>query len=271
LSESERANPERLPGGLTEADWQALLAPGDGAPLRVRYGRARHHVVRVQRRRGGVVVHLSSFFAEAPPEVRAALAAWMRAGNRARRATRTLDQWIDARLRRLSEDQPRRPRLLAAGKFHDLDEIAGDLRPLLAPDFASRPWPAIGWGRARGSRSRRSLRLGSFDHVDRAIRLHPVLDSPHVERWFVRYVLHHELLHAILDAPRGADGRRVHHGPEFRRRERAYPDAARALAWEERHIRALIRCARNEVAFHPGARRTTGPRGARGLVQRMLF
>jgi predicted metal-dependent hydrolase len=261
--------------GWSEADWKALLEERLGAPVRVRYGRARHQVVRVERRGRSSVLHLSGFFRAAPDEVREALVAWMRSGHRARRATRTLDLWIEARVRELAASDPRAPRLDPRGRFHDLAEIAADV---LAGELAGELGPAvaslsIGWGRAKGSRPRRSLRLGSFDAIGRAIRIHPVLDSAAVERWFVRYVVHHELLHAALDSPRDAKGRRVHHGPVFRRRERAYADTERALAWEKRHIAALIRCARAGKPFEP-AKRARAPREARrdeSLVQRLLF
>ena len=36
------------------------------------------------------------------------------------------------------------------------------------------------------------------------------------------------------------NGRRIVHGSEFRRRERAYPDHARARAWEDRHLGLLL-------------------------------
>ena len=35
----------------------------------------------------------------------------------------------------------------------------------------------------------------------------------------------------------------MHHGREFRRRERAYVDYGRAIVWEKRNLMALIRAA----------------------------
>jgi len=238
--------------------------------VRVRYGRARHQVVRVERGRAETVVHLAGFFAHAPREIQQALATWMRSGRRAPRATRELDHWIEQRVRALAAAAPREVRLEARGRHHDLARIAAEL---LGSEFAGDALgdaPAIGWGRARGSRSRRSLRLGSFDPVDRAVRLHPVLDSRGVPEWFVRYVLFHELLHAVLDAPSRKPGRRIVHGPEFRRRERAYRDHSRALEWEKRQIHALIRCAR---AGEPFVERKTQrkPPERSSWLQKLLF
>jgi hypothetical protein len=47
------------------------------------------------------------------------------------------------------------------------------------------------------------------------------------------------MLHQAVPA-REQNGRRIVHGPEFRARERAYPDYARAKAWEEQHLALLL-------------------------------
>jgi len=232
-----------------EGEWSALLERELEAPVRVRFGRARHQVVRVQRRRGTYLVSLARFFSSAPPAIRHALATWMRSGRRARKACATLDAWIDERVRALAHEKPASVRLEPRGAHHDLAALA---QGVIAHHFAQdevRAWPPVGWGRRSGSRSRRSVRLGSFDPVDRVVRLHPALDSADVPAWFVRYVLFHELLHSVLDRPERAKGRRVIHGREFVARERAYPDFERALEWEREHVHGLIRAARAGQPF----------------------
>jgi hypothetical protein len=236
-------------------DLERALATALGRPVAVLFGDARHTVVHAAERGGTLVVRLNRFFAEAPDEVRAALARWLGGGRGARRAGRELDDWIDVRLARLHREAPLSVALRTAGEHHDLARLSSDL--LAGPfsgAFAPSARPRITWGRAGKSRSRRSLRLGSYDPFTRVVRIHPVLDQPFVPEWFVRFILFHELLHAELEEPgkpveprpmRAPGARRRHHGPEFRRRERAHPDCARALAWERRHVRALIRSARS--------------------------
>jgi predicted metal-dependent hydrolase len=116
---------------------------------------------------------------------------------------------------------------------------------------------------------RRSLQLGSFDPETTLIRVHPVLDQPAVPRTFVRYVLFHELLHAELNEPCAPGRRMQHHGREFRRREAAYPGTAPALAWQERHLSALLRSARSGKPMP--LPRPEKPRRKPGFVQRLLF
>lgn len=268
------------PTPLSEEHWRELLALELEAPVRVRYGRARHQVVRVQRHRGTYLVSLARFFSEAPPPVRRALATWMRAGRRAKSAAATLDAWIDERVRSHEHAPRAATKLEARGEHHDLERLA---REVIAGHFqaeSGHAWPPAGWGRAQGSRSRRSLRLGSFDPVDRVVRLHRTLDSRDVPEWFVRYVLFHELLHSVLDRPARAKGRRVIHGPEFKARERAYPDYARALEWEREHVRGLIRAARagkpfelprGKAARSEKPKKTAQPAGSGQPVQGLLF
>ena len=52
-------------------------------------------------------------------------------------------------------------------------------------------------------------------------------------------VVFHEMLHQVVPATERR-GRRIIHGPEFRRRERAYPDHAAAKRWEEEHLALLL-------------------------------
>ncbi len=124
------------------------------------------------------------------------------------------------------------------------------LAPLFEQENAARFSGALalpfGWStRRRHKRAPRSLRLGSYRAAPPRITLHPVLDHPSVPRFFVRFVLFHEMLHAALPPVRMPGGRRVLHGREFRDRERAHPDFRRAERWEAENLPALLRRARD--------------------------
>jgi hypothetical protein len=234
---------------LDTGDWERLLAARLGRGVRVRYVRARTQVARSQPQRDGSLdLRLNGMFADAPLLVQDALSIWLRTPRRARRSDRVLERWIEERLARLQREEPRSLALVARGAHHDLGELSA---PLLESEFpaafdARGGPPGLTWGRAAPSRSRNSLRLGSYDAGTRVVRVHRVLDAPDVPAWFVRYVLFHELLHAAFDE-HDASGRRLLHGPCFRARERLYADFARARAWEKAHIDALIRRARRST------------------------
>ena len=231
----------------------------------VSFGRSRTAPVQARHTSEGWELRLHRMFASAPNEVLDALARWLAVGRRARRASRLLDEWIHTELE--SSDPPRRPtRLEPVGRTHDLAAMA---ESALALDFAGEfgaehPAPVVTWGRRARSRSRRSLRLGSFDPETHLVRIHPVLDQAAVPTWFVRFVLKHEILHAVLPPYRGPDGRWIHHGPDFRRRERAWPEYSAAVSWEERNLPRLIRSAREGTALRVRAQDLELPLGSGG-------
>jgi hypothetical protein len=232
--------------------WQEFLQSELRCPVEVVYTRARKKPLQVRPSRTpprtrGLEVRMHAFFDSAPPEVHRAVASWIKSGRRAPRACELLDRWILESLEKLPAPVVRDATLRPRGRCHDLELLAADLlRNELAGDFASpADLPHLTWGRQGQSRTRHSIRLGSYDQEGSVVRLHASLDQPAVPSWFVRYVLFHELLHAIHPPRKGAGARWIHHGREFRRREHAYPDYARALAWEEAHIKEVIRSARS--------------------------
>lgn len=88
----------------------------------------------------------------------------------------------------------------------------------------------IGWGQRKGW-----ARLGHYDPIHHTITLSPVLDSPRIPEFVVRYIVYHEMLHAVFeDTP--SRGFRRHHPPEFRRAEAAYPDFARSKKFLSEHF-----------------------------------
>jgi len=111
----------------------------------------------------------------------------------------------------------------------------------------------------RSREPRRAIRLGSYSSLERVIRIHPVLDRAWVPRYFVAYIVYHEMLHHMIPSARGTSrhasakiisstgqpdftsGRRTLHPPEFLEREREFRNFERALDWERRHISRLLR------------------------------
>jgi len=244
------------------AEWSAWLTTVLGAPWSVSFGRARSTPVQARHSASGgcADLRLHEMFRAAPGEVRDALGRWLRAGRRAKRASALLDRWIHDQLASLPPPA-RRIELAPGGLVHNLAELSAELcSGEFVSDFtADAPAPAVTWGRRGPSRSRRSLRLGSFEPGRHVVRIHPVLDQAGVPRWFVRFVLKHELLHAVFPPFRDEAGRWIHHGVDFQRRERAWPDYAPAVRWEHQNLPRLIRSAREGSALRVRADELTLP------------
>jgi hypothetical protein len=98
----------------------------------------------------------------------------------------------------------------------------------------------ITWGRAgspsAGRKRRRHIIFGSYNSTLKLVRIHPVLDHRDVPDYFIKFVLYHELLHAVLGETCSASGRRSVHSSEFRRREAQFPDYERAMSWEKKFM-----------------------------------
>jgi hypothetical protein len=201
----------------------------------------------------GLHLRLDRCFADAPEGVLREVAAFCRSTSRGRRgaerrrqALATIREHFEAH-RAPREPAAARPvKLRPRGERFDLRAIRDRIN---ADCFAGQLTAAITWGRERpasgarrawGCRRRRaSLQLGSYAHENDLIRVHPALDRREVPEYVVASVVFHEMLHAALP-PAIKNGRRQLHSAEFRRRERAFADHARAERWIRANLHRLL-------------------------------
>jgi hypothetical protein len=178
-------------------------------------------------------------FAGAPPEVVEALAHWAM-GRRRRAVCQLLDDFIAANHHQVRRRPVAVEKLETVGAHHDLQAYYDVVN---VTQFAGDIDAPITWGRLPSLRRRRSIRLGSYTPDDPLIRIHPHLDQDFVPDFFVRYIVFHEMLHAQLGVEAAPSGRRCIHTREFNRRERDYPEYARAIAWHDdpANLRRLLR------------------------------
>lgn len=195
------------------------------------------------RRPGSLRLH--HMFLTANPEVVSALAAWM-TGSRRRGAARLLDDFIESNQHLVTRRNGTANRYRTRGAVHDLQPHYEELN---AEHFDASVDAPITWGRLPTVRRRRSIRLGSYTPEDHLIRIHPYLDQSFVPVYFVRYIIFHEMLHAHLGFETTPSGRRRVHTREFYRRERAFPDYERAIAWHNNpaNLSRLLRPARKSA------------------------
>jgi hypothetical protein len=183
---------------------------------------------------GPAQVRLHEAFLAAPADVIDALARYLR---RRRRA-----DWLAvSRFARHIEPAGfagKRPRALCAqGRVYDLDVLRREVNRLF---FNGRLTCRITWGKPRAVRRGRkrsaSIRYGSWDATHRIVRVHPLLDDARVPAEFVRYIVYHEMLHAVIPSQWNGH-RRDDHPAAFRAQERRFPDLERM----RRHSRELLK------------------------------
>jgi predicted metal-dependent hydrolase len=130
------------------------------------------------------------------------------------------DPWIEESVRERRRRKGRKRIAACEGKHHSRAEIYKEINARFFNNQVEVR--KIGWGLRKGWR-----RLGHYDPIHHTITLSPALDSPKVPDYVVRYIVYHEMLHAVFeDTP--SCGFRRHHPPEFHRAERAHPDFPRA-------------------------------------------
>jgi hypothetical protein len=198
----------------------------------------RSTMVSFRRARGALHYRVHHMFLDAPPDVVRALAHFAgpaRGGlGRRRDAGGRIDAFVRQRRDRIGA--PRIGTLQPRGRAHDLQAIFDRLN---AEEFGGAIDARIGWAAVRPGRRRRTVKTGVYLQDARVIRIHPTLDRPEVPEFYVAAVVFHEMLHQAVPA-REVGGRRIVHGADFRRRERAYAGHAPARAWEARHLGLLL-------------------------------
>ncbi|MDC0717717.1 hypothetical protein [Nannocystis bainbridge] len=195
-----------------------------------------HTMLSVKRGQGVYTLRMHRMFAAAPPAVLRAVARY--AQSQDREAGVLLRRYIDGNEHLIRDaERPRAQQLDTQGAHFNLQDLFDDLN---ARYFGGTIEAKITWGpRARRKPGRESIKLGSYSIEEQLIRVHPVLDAADVPRFFVEWIIYHEMLHEVHDMPI-VDGRRVYHTPEFRRAEALFDRYAEAVLWERTQVHKLL-------------------------------
>jgi hypothetical protein len=234
--------PDLEPESASEAEEQRLAVQTrlsayftSGRP-RVVFTDNLHTMLSIKRGQGVWTLRMHRMFAMAPPQVLRAVAHYAQTQNR--QASELLRRFIDHHEHLIREQaEPRGLAIDVQGAHHNLQEIFDELN---AQYFGGAVKARITWGpRARRKSGRESIKLGSYSVEEQLIRIHPVLDASDVPRFFVAWIIYHEMLHEVHDMP-VVDGRRVYHTREFRRAEAQFERYAEAVLWERTQVRKLL-------------------------------
>ena len=164
-------------------------------------------------------------------------------------ASATLDAFIDQHASRISSRTPAaartrvsvpRLRMEPRGQHHDLETLYHELN---ASYFRGQICARITWAKRKRCgtppRHHKSLRMGSYSVEDQLIRIHPTLDRPDVPRFYVAWIIYHEMLHQKHQIPLVA-GRRCFHPPAFLAEERLFDEYERARRFEQQNLHRLL-------------------------------
>lgn len=219
----------------------AELVARSGLEIRLRITNNSSTMMTIRYEAGGrrAILGLHHMFLGAPEDIRKALAAWTLKPN-AKVPGRKLQAFIEAQRHLITRRAPRPVTTRTRGDCYDLRELFDQVNQECFDGEVTSP---ITWGKMPAGGRRRSIRFGSYSPGEDLIRIHPLLDQDFVPGFFIRYIVFHEMLHAHMGIEESPSGRRKIHPPAFRRREAAYKDYDRALAWmeNEKNLRRLLR------------------------------
>ena len=123
----------------------------------------------------------------------------------------------------------------ARGRVYDLSEVEAGIRVRF---LRACPKVRIGWS-LRVTPCLMGKWIAAPEGLPSVVAINRLLDHPRVPRFYLDYIVFHELLHELIPVRREC-GRWVHHPMEFRRMERQFPWIDRALRWEQENIGRLF-------------------------------
>lgn len=181
-------------------------------------------------------VRLHHMFADASTTITRALALYI--GKNDADASRSLGDYIDANQHRVRPKSHREAvKADTQGVCHDLQDIFDSVN---ARYFDETITASICWGQRCGkARRRNSIKMGSYSVEDLSIRIHRSLDKAYVPRFFVEWIVYHEMLHQVHQAP-VVNGRRQFHTKAFLEDEANFEHYALARLWERDHLEQLL-------------------------------
>ncbi|MEA2164738.1 MAG: hypothetical protein QOK37_2865 [Thermoanaerobaculia bacterium] len=117
---------------------------------------------------------------------------------------------------------------VADHRHHYLTSLAGEVHRTYFQKYTPL---TVRWGQQITRKKRRSIRLGSYNHITTEIRIHPLLDSPEIPAFFIQSIIHHEYLHHVLGAS---------HNRRFHAQERQFRYYRESKEWIRRHLWLLL-------------------------------
>jgi hypothetical protein len=125
--------------------------------------------------------------------------------------------------------------------------------------FIKYPPLPVRWGQQITRKRRRSIRLGSYNHITCEIRVHPSLNAPQVPAFFIQSIIHHEYLHHVVGAS---------HNRRFHAEERKFRYYRESQEWLRRNLFLLLGRKKEDLKRR---QRAVAPRAVGDVPQMALF
>ncbi|HXX57165.1 MAG TPA: SprT-like domain-containing protein [Thermodesulfovibrionales bacterium] len=216
----------RLPLGYGRESLREYFSMTAGKPVSLVITDNSSSMLSVRTKGGMLFVRLHRIFLDADGIVIDEIADFIR---HRKRKTPHLNRFVRQNRNLLPTRQPRKTEIKTQGRYHDLNEIWHGINNEY---FGGRICCPITWGLKSPRYAAKKRTLGSYNCRTNTIRISPLLDRRHVPRYYIEFVVYHEMVHADTEKTEKGKRRSVH-SREFRRRERMFRHYDRAVAWEK--------------------------------------
>lgn len=116
------------------------------------------------------------------------------------------------------------------GDYYNLLELYNEMN---AAYFSNKIDLSITWFGDRDFLPKRRITLGSYHPQKRLIKIHRILDQPHIPLHYISFIVYHEMLHHEVPPIKGKRRRRRVHHSSFKEREKQFADYALADAFDK--------------------------------------
>jgi hypothetical protein len=219
-----------LPFNMNEYGLKSFLENASGKKLSIVITDNSTSMLSIKERKGIAIVRLNRMFLYAGDSVLNEIADYIKHN---RKKTLLIREFINRHTHSLKKNPPRKVTIRTEGRYHDLKEIYHSINQEY---FSEKISASITWGAKSPKRAAAKRTLGSYSYHSNIIRINPQLDSTKVPRYYMEFLVYHEMLHAEIGVKRD-NGRRIVHSREFKKREKEFSLYKRAVAWEKKRWR----------------------------------
>ncbi len=156
--------------------------------------------------------------------------------NHHKKSSKIINEFINTHKDDISHRMVRPRKLVSDGDCYDLQEIYHSLNKTYFNDSIQA---SITWSRRSSQRKRNSIKMGSYSMEDKLIRIHRSLDREFVPRFFIEWIIYHEMLHQVHGS-KIVNGRRLFHTPEFLEDEKKFKKYNESRRWQDKNIEKLL-------------------------------
>lgn len=216
-----------LPFHLDEHSLKTFLENASGKSISLVITNNSTSMLSIKERNNVVIIRLHRMFLCAESAVLKEIADYIK---RNMKKTPLIREFINRHIHSLKKGPLRRTTIRTEGRHYDLKEMYHSIN---LEYFGGMISASITWGAKSPKRAAAKRTLGSYSYHTDTIRINPQMDSIKVPRYYMEFLVYHEMLHADIGI-NNENGRRIVHSREFKKREKKFRHYKSAVEWEKK-------------------------------------